>query len=192
MDIYWKIQQNSFSFHSVQTSCGVHQISIKNIIAAFPRPACAHTHTHNCREVATVWILPLTFSFRLNMHQATSTPSHVFTKQHLIKHRDFTLTFSETGTGQDLCGLAVSLTLRFTLLLADKHNSTCLYKHNNRNHKNMIQCTLKYLHLRQLVHMQCCYHATKNTSPWAHSMAAGCTDFPLWYHEQYQTVFWAV
>jgi len=25
------------------------------------------------------------------MHQATSNPSHIFTKQHLIKHRNFNL-----------------------------------------------------------------------------------------------------
>jgi len=123
------------------------------------------------------------------MRQATSTPSHIFTKLHLIKHRDFTLTFSETGTGQDFCGLAVYLTLRFILLLADSYNSTCLYKDNHLKQKNMIQRTLKYPHLKQLVHMQCCYHVTQNTSSWAHSMAAGCADFPLWYHEQYQTVF---
>ena len=126
------------------------------------------------------------------MHGATSTPSHIFTKQHLIKHRDFTLTFSKTGTGQDFCGLAVYFTLRFILLLADNYNSTGLYKHNHLKQKNMIQCTLKYPHLKQLVHMQCCYHVTQITSSWAQSMAAGCTDFTFWYHEQYHTVFWVV
>ena len=123
------------------------------------------------------------------MHEATSTPSHIFTKQHLIKHRDFNLQWNRTG--QDFCGLAVYLTLRFILLLADNYNGKCLYKHNHLK-QNMIQCTLKYPHLKQLVHMKCCYHVTQNTSSWAQSMAAGCADFPLWYHEQYQTVFWAV
>jgi len=122
------------------------------------------------------------------MHEATSTSSHIFTKQHLIKHRDFTLTFSETGTGQDFCGLAVYLTLRFILLLADNYNSTRPYKHNHLKQKNMIHYTLKYPHLKQLVHMQYCYHLTQNTSSRAQSMAAGCADFPLWYHEPYQTV----
>jgi len=136
-----------------------------------------------------VWILLSTISFRLYMYQATSTPSHIFTKQHLIKHRDFTLTFSDTGTGQDFCDLAVYLTPRFIIILADKHNSTFLYKHNGLNQKNMIQCTLKYLHLKQFVHMQCCYHVTQNTSPWTKRMAAGCADFPLSSHEQYQIVF---
>jgi len=72
------------------------------------------------------------------MRQATSTPSHIVTKQHLIKHRDFTLTFSETGTGQDFCGLAVYLTLRFILLSADNYNSSCQYKHNHLKQMNMI------------------------------------------------------
>ena len=123
------------------------------------------------------------------MHQATSTPSHIFTQQHFIKHRDFTLTFSETGNGQDFCGLAVYLTLRFILLLADNYNTTCLYKHNHLKQKNMIQCTLNYPQLRQHIHMQRCYHVTQNTSSWAQNMAPGCADFPLWYHEQYQQFF---
>ena len=126
------------------------------------------------------------------MCQATSTPSHIFTKQHLIKHRDFTLTFSEIGTGQDFFGLAVYITLGFILLSADNYNSTCQYKHNYLKQMNMILCALKYPHPKRLVHMQCFYHVTQNTSSWAHSMAAGCADFPLWYHEQYQTVFWAI
>jgi hypothetical protein len=141
--------------HSVHSNCGVHPPSIQNILAAC---ACArarahthtnthnpthhthphthththhtpHTHTHTCSEVARLWKQPLTFSFRLNMYQATSTPSQIFTKQHLITHRDFTLTFSETGTGQDFCSLAVYLMLRFILLLADRSTRPNLCKH---------------------------------------------------------------
>jgi len=80
------------------------------------------------------------------------------------QNRDFNLTFSETGTDQEFCGLAVYLTLRFMLLLAENYDSTFLYKNNDLKQKNMIQCTLKYPHLKKLVHMQCCYHVTQNTS----------------------------
>ena len=90
------------------------------------------------------------------------------------------------------CGLAVYLTLRFILLLADNCNSKYLYKQNHLKQNNIILCTLKYPHLKQLVHMQSCYHMTHKTSSWAQGMAAHCADFPLWFHEQYQTVFWAV